>query len=196
MVSNPTNTLHLESQRLGVQLVGYPMDGKRVGLENQMRDHFMHGKRLELPGAQVFNNFGDYRLEQTTAFRSLAGNDGGPVYVQDPSNPLSDLPAGIYLGEDANGTIVRTIDRDVVEQILKAVTAANFDTNHCFGECPPQSVAGSRAEVVGLSIVVRPPNIFDPDGVTIQSGGNRVIRLQEFDTYLPVGAEYNIRAQS
>lgn len=195
LVSDINETLHLESSRTGVQLVGYPMDGKRFGLESQVRDHYMHQKRVELPGRAVFTPLRNYRVEQTAVFQSVFGNSGGPVYVPDPLNLSVDLPAGIYLGTNANGAIVRAIDRDVVEQILKAATAANIYINQCFGGCPPEDGTGSGAEVVGLTVLVEPPGIFGAtDGVVVEtSGARQIVFLQVFDTDFLVGLDYNIR---
>src|SRR5438552_14856641 len=62
--------------------------------------------------------------------KSYAGNSGGPLYVQFDDGRF--YPAGIYLGGAAL-TLVRAIDREVVDLINRAEILGNEAGNHTGG---------------------------------------------------------------
>ncbi len=190
LVSTPEGQYQLATPSGAVELTGYPMGGSRFGLN--IHNHRMHRIERLLSGTSVFDGPGSFELARTLKLRSIPGNSGGPVYVQ-PQGAF--LPAGIYLGEDDDEfSLVRTIDRDVVEQIMLAATAAAAGKEHCFGGCPPVQISNGQADEMTLSIVIAPAGIFPEDAaVTVRTASDSArVTHQQFDAYLAVRIQHTI----
>jgi hypothetical protein len=108
-------------------LTGYPLDFP-VPLDRQRKlqsfGPFTAGATLVSGGAHA-----------TSAFRSSGGNSGGALNVRFNGTYY---PAGVFLGGN-NQSIIRTIDRDVVDLINRAELTANTGDNNTSGGVPTDS---------------------------------------------------------
>ena len=120
-------------------LTGYPLDFP-APLANQRK---LQQFGPFTTGASVVSG----ATHATSAFRSSGGNSGGALNVKFNNTYF---PAGVFLGGTGQ-SIVRAIDRDVVDLINRAELTANTGDNNTSGGVPSDS--GSALPVpVGLGV--------------------------------------------
>lgn len=94
-----------------IMLVGYPVDGSQYG--KVITPGLMYAT---LPESHALKRDAN-EVYTTPYFLGFPGNDGGPVYVQYPSNSVY-YPAAVYLGTGNSGgsavSVVRAIDSSVL----------------------------------------------------------------------------------
>jgi uncharacterized repeat protein (TIGR03803 family) len=128
------------------RLVGYAIDG--IAEQNL-------GKLHSTP---VFTNaflFASGETWTTTAVRGVGGCSGGPLFVKHSNGSF--YPAAIYLG-GSKETVVRAIDRDVIELFDRAETSANGGGNNTSGGITHTEVTafGSTNLPGSLTILIEP----------------------------------------
>jgi len=124
LVSDPTGTDWLSSSLLKL-LVGYPVEqiaNTNIGKMHQVGPGSF---QFEVVTNQVYRSYD---------LRSFPGNSGGPlcVYASTTLGQPFFIPAGVYLG-GAGQTVVRAIDRDVVDIINQAEAVSSADNNSTSG---------------------------------------------------------------
>jgi len=108
-------------------------------------------------------------VRATSAFRSSGGNSGGAVCVK--FNNVF-YPAAVFLGGTGQ-SVVRLIDRDVVDLINRAEVTANTGDNNTSGGVPTDSGAGLPVPV-GLGVGALAVRL--PADVLVAGGGWRFVR--------------------
>ena len=121
------------------RLTGYPLDAP-APLDRQRR--LQSFGLFTSPLAAVAGAPGVFT---TGAFRSTGGNSGGALNVR--FNSVF-YPAGIYLGGTGQ-SVVRVIDRDVVDLINRAELTANTGDNNNSGGVPTGSGEGNQLPLFG-----------------------------------------------
>ena len=91
----------------------------------------------------------------TLAVHGVGGCSGGPLFVRHSSGRF--YPAAIYLGGSGQ-TVVRAIDRDVIELFDRAETSANGGDNNTTGGITHTEVTsfGSPTDPGSLKVVIEP----------------------------------------
>ena len=148
------------------RLTGYPLDAP-APLDRQRK--LQSFGLFTSPLAAVAGAPGVFT---TGAFRSTGGNSGGALNVR--FNNIVFYPAGIYLGGTGQ-SVVRVIDRDVVDLINRAELTANTGDNNSSGGVP------------------RSANEEDPKTFT-DGGGEGAFKVAFSGA--PVGAGYRITGAS
>ncbi|MEO5714035.1 MAG: choice-of-anchor tandem repeat GloVer-containing protein [Luteolibacter sp.] len=129
-------------------LIGYPVD--RVDAILQGRMHATSPANIgfsKMPAAPP--EYQSVQVYTTTGISSSGGNSGGPVCVRNQDGAY--YPAAVYLG-GSNQTVVRALDREVVNLIDKANVDAFSDDNGTGGGANYVSV-GTSADTTGIGFL-------------------------------------------
>jgi hypothetical protein len=143
LVSDTNTTQWLLASGLKV-LIGYPVEQVADEDKGKMHQTGPGSFQFELVTNQIYRSY---------ALKSYPGNSGGPLCVQatNGAGNLFFIPAGVFLG-GSNQTIVRAIDRDVVDVINQAEVASAAGDN---------STGGGPIKF-GLDPATAPPDFTSP----------------------------------
>jgi hypothetical protein len=107
-------------------IVGYPVDAAADGYTNVIAGK-MHATPIKTNAFAQQND----RVYGTTEFLTFGGNSGGPVYVQHTNNLF--YPAAVYLGRVSGASVMRSIDSNVVDLIVRSLALGDLGTNNTGG---------------------------------------------------------------
>lgn len=138
-------------------LSGYPLSG--------LADGRLHETPAE---AYLFAGMGG-AVYTTAEVVSYPGNSGGPLCVLHPATATY-YPAAVYLGSTGDRSIVRTIDRQVVELISRAASSADLGTNFGGGGVINFSTGGELDPFALQTLTVR----LEPEGALAAGAAWRV----------------------
>jgi len=162
---------HLLSNRRKM-LVGYPKDGVPENNQGKLHATIAQNVTFELlyPGKSVY---------ATTGLHSYPGNSGGPLYVEEEIGGRY-FPAGVYVGQTALGqSLVRGIDRVVVDYINRVEELSRSGPNHPGGGFSP-FIPGVTEQPPGTGLLTFE---LGPDAARAVGAGWR-IRQNDDKTYV------------
>lgn len=126
---------HLDSAFMK-RLTGYPVDGVAASEQGRLfATPPMNAVFSRVPGDVTPGV--SYRTYTTPDIRGYGGMSGGPLCIEQPNGHY--YPAGIYLGGSGQ-TVVRSIDREVVDLFNRAEVSGNGGDDHTGGGITHTSV--------------------------------------------------------
>ena len=158
-----------------MMLLGYPAGSGNSGNQNKTRFHINGGHLAATSRGELkFTSLaGDNSLLKSDSFVGFPGMSGGPLvvsqsYQKDPTESPRNVyfPAGIYLGIDGDRQIVRVIDLEVADLVLKAKSSASFGTDFL---STGVAFVGSRGRGESLSRGIQ--LILEPEEILSYGGG-------------------------
>lgn len=186
LASNPWLTSVSGGPQRDKFLAGYPMSGVPAAAKGRLHVTPLVTDSLVATTGGLFT---------TTALTGFPGTGGGPLFVgyNDPNLGEVFYPAAIYLGGTAQ-TVVRAIDGQVIDLMMRAEAAGNGGANNVGGGIVrvEGGLSGTTLAVLGsLNVVLQPPAVTGSARWGLAGGGiNR--RSGEEALNVPAGA-YQIR---